>query len=110
VKISKNENFTRISVLKIESIKEAQEERVEVIKRKKAEDMTPFTIHLNLIKETDIVEKLYSLATQYRGYHPLRLILKSKEESICVESNIEVSSEIINKVKELGLHIREEAS
>ncbi len=110
VKISKNENFTRISVLKIESIKEAQEERVEVIKRKKAEDMTPFTIHLNLIKETDIVEKLYSLATQYRGYHPLRLILKSKEESICVESNIEVSSEIINKVKELGLYIREEAS
>jgi DNA polymerase-3 subunit alpha len=110
VKISKNENFTRISVLKIESIKEAQEERVEVIKRRKAEDMTPFTIHLNLIKETDIVEKLYSLATQYRGYHPLRLILKSKEESICVESNIEVSSEIINKVKELGLHIREEAS
>jgi DNA polymerase-3 subunit alpha len=107
VKINKNENFTRMSVLKIESLKEAKREKVDIRKEIKRElNPTPIFIYINLTKDAKVVEELYSIVNEHRGYSPLKLILKSQKESILIESKIRVSEDIIDKVKMLGLDIK----
>ncbi len=51
----------------------------------------------------ELIERLHSLAEEYRGYSPLKLILKSDRESILIESRFRVSDMIMEEVEKLGL-------
>jgi DNA polymerase-3 subunit alpha len=107
VKINKNENFTRMAVLKIESIKEAKKEKIDIIKEIKRDPNPPtIYIYIDLTKDKRVVERLHSVVENNRGYSPLKLILKSEKESILIESQMGVSKDIIDEVKNLGLNIK----
>ena len=110
VKVSKTDEFTRLSILKIESLDEATKEKV---KQKKEEhytpepDLPPIIIAINLMPDSRIAEELMCLAQRHPGRHPLNLKVRSKLADVVIESKIKVSKEFINEVVELGFDIEE---
>ncbi len=102
VKIAKSDSFTRVSVMKIESIREAKKEKIEIIKERDV-NPTPIFIYVDMGSGVELIERLHSLAEEYRGYSPLKLILKSDRESILIESRFRVSDMIMGEVEKLGL-------
>ncbi len=108
VKVSKTEQFTRLSILKIESLDDAAKEKV---KQKKEEhytpepDLEPISIAINLMPDSRIAEELMCLATRHPGRHPLNLRVRSKLADVVIESKIRVSKDFINEVVELGFDV-----
>ncbi len=108
VKVSKTEQFTRLSILKIESLDDAAKEKV---KQKKEEhytpepDLEPISIAINLMPDSRIAEELMCLATRHPGRHPLNLRVRSKLADVVIESKIRVSRDFINEVVELGFDV-----
>jgi DNA polymerase-3 subunit alpha len=112
VRISKDDNFTRMSILKIESLKDAKKEKVKIKKEIKDTPppetfLPPITISINLMSNTKIIEDLYDLAQKHSGKYPLNLSIKSDLSDVIIESNMRVSQTIINEVKALGVDIEE---
>jgi DNA polymerase-3 subunit alpha len=110
VKITKDDNFTRMNILKIESLQEAKREKVQIkkeVKHTPEPDAPPLILAINLMPDTKIIEELYCLAQKHRGNHPLQLSIKSPLSDIIIESNMKVSKMIINEAKGLGVYIEE---
>ena len=110
VRISKTDQFTRISILKMESLKDARREK---IKLKKEEDFTPeedaepIYIAINLLPDPRIAEELMCLAQRHPGNHPLSLRVRSKLADVVIESKVRVSESFIKDAVELGFEIDE---
>ncbi|TLS72591.1 DNA polymerase III subunit alpha [Aliarcobacter thereius] len=92
VRISKNDQFTRMSVLKIETIYEAQKEKVK-IKQKEA-PLLPVCIALPLDNDRRIMQDLFELIVNNQGKRELRIIIKSKLADIELESGIKVNDNV----------------
>ncbi len=110
VKISKTDEFTRLSILKIESLDEATKEKVKLKKEERytpEPDLPPIIIAINLMPDSRIAEELMCLAQRHPGRHPLNLKVRSKLADVVIESKIKVSKEFINEVVELGFDIEE---
>ena len=106
VKITKDGDFTRMNILKIESLKDAKKEKVKVKKEQKhtpEPDQPPLILALNLMPDAKIVEELICLVDRYPGKYPLELIVKSPEADVIIESKMKVSREILDEVKEMGI-------
>ena len=110
VKVSKTDQFTRLSILKIESLDEASKEKVKIKKEEHytpEPDLEPIIIAINLMPDSRIAEELVCLATRHPGRHPLNLKVRSKLADVVIESKIKVSKEFINEVRALGFDIEE---
>ena len=110
VRISKDGDFTRMNILKIESLKDAKKEKVKIKKEVKHTPepiLPPIILSINLMPDSKIIEDLYCLAQKYRGNHPLQLAIKSKLSDVIIESNMKVSQMIIEEAKEIGVYIEE---
>ncbi len=110
VKISKTDEFTRTSIVKIESLDEAAKEKVKLKKEKaytKEPDAPPISIAINLMPESRIAEELMCLASRHPGNHPLVLKVRSKLADVVIESKIRVSQEFVKEAIELGFDIEE---
>jgi len=110
VRITKDGDFTRMNILKIESLKDAKKEKVKIkkeIKHTPEPNLPPVILAINLMPDTKVIEELYCLAQKYPGKHPLQLSIKSKLSDIIIESNMRVSQMIINEAKELGVFVEE---
>ncbi|OCL84696.1 DNA polymerase III subunit alpha [Arcobacter porcinus] len=92
VRISKNDQFTRMSVLKIETIYEAQKEKVK-IKQKEA-PLLPVCIALPLDNDRRIMQDLFELVVNNQGKRELKIIIKSKLADLELESGIKVNDNI----------------
>ncbi|NPA51248.1 MAG: DNA polymerase III subunit alpha [Epsilonproteobacteria bacterium] len=113
VRVSKHDEFTRLTLLKIESLNEAKREKVDIkreIKDELKEELEPLILAINLMPDPKIAEELFCLAQKYPGKHPLKLVIKSKDVDVVIESKIKVSLDIINDVKDLGVVAIKEAS
>jgi DNA polymerase-3 subunit alpha len=111
VKITKDGDFTRMNILKIESLKDAKKEKIMVKKEEKTTpepEMPPLILAFNLMPDTRMIEELFCLAEKHQGNHPLELHIKSKLSDIIIESKMKVSQMIINDAKELGVYLEEE--
>jgi DNA polymerase-3 subunit alpha len=110
VKISKNDDFTRTSILKIESLDDAAKEKVKI---KKEENFTPepdeppIIIAINLMPDSRIAEELMCLAQRHPGAHPLSLKVRSKLADVIIESKIRVSQSFIKEAEALGFSLEE---
>ena len=108
VKISKDDNFTRMNILQIKSLKNAKKTKVKVTKEEKytpvIEDMPPLILSLNLMPDSKIVEELFCLAQKHSGNRPLELHIKSKLADVIIESQLKVSDLIVEDAKELGVY------
>jgi len=81
VKITKDGDFTRMNILKIESLKDAKKEKIMVKKEEKTTpepEMPPLILAFNLMPDTRMIEELFCLAEKHQGNHPLELHIKSK--------------------------------
>ncbi|HHH19261.1 MAG TPA: DNA polymerase III subunit alpha, partial [Campylobacterales bacterium] len=110
VRISKDGDFTRMNILKIESLKDAKKEKVKLKKEEKhtpEPEVAPIILALNLMPDAKIVEELYCLAEKYPGQHPLELRIKSKLSDIIIESKMRVSQSIIQEAKQMGIYPEE---
>jgi len=113
VKIGKDGDFTRMNILKIESLKDAKKEKVKVKKEEKhtpEEEQPPLILALNLMPDTKTVEELMCLVERYPGKRPLELHIKSKLADVIIESKWKVSEMMLEEAKELGAYVEESLS
>ena len=99
VRISKNGDFTRMNILKIETLDQAKKEKVKT--KKMLRDEPPVTVGLNYDNSDELVYKLYELAVNNQGRAPLNIMVKSKLKDIVVETGIKVNNEFENLIKPL---------
>ena len=100
VRISKNEQFTRMSVLKIETIFDAQKEKVKIKQKEVVEP--PLIIAIPFSEDELIIHDLFDLVVNNQGKRELRILIKSKLADLELESAIKVNSDIekvINNIK-----------
>ncbi len=110
VKITKDGDFTRMNILKIESLKDAKKEKVKVKKEQKHTPepvADPVVLAMNLLPDEKMIEELFCLAQKYPGRHPLQLNIKSKLQEVIIESKLKVSRSILLDAKELGVYEEE---
>ena len=110
VKVTKDGEFTRLSILKIESLKEAKKEKIKVTKEEKhiqEPDHPPLILAINLMPDPKIAQDLMCLVQKYPGKRPLELHIKSKLANVIIESKMKVNEKIIEEAKELGAYIEE---
>ena len=110
VRITKDGDFTRMNILKIESLKDAKREKIKIKKEKKYvpdEILPTLSLAINLMPESTVIEELYCLAQKHQGKHPLELRIKSKSSDIIIESKMRVSQKIIEEAKEIGVYLEE---
>ncbi len=110
VKISKDGEFTRMNILKIESIKDARKEKIKVKKEERhtpEPEQPPLILALNLMPDPAIAEELMCLVEKYPGSRPLELHIKSKLADVIIESRIKVSEMILEEAKALGIYLEE---
>ena len=110
VKISKDGDFTRMNILKIESLKDAKKEKVKVKKEEKhtlEPEQPPLILALNLMPDSKTVEDLMCLVERYPGKRPLELHIKSKLADVIIESKWKVSELIMEEAKALGAYPEE---
>ena len=110
VRISKTDQFTRFTILKMESLEDAKKEKVKIKKEEKytpEEDAKPLIIAINLMPDPRIAEELMCLASRHPGRHPLSLKVRSKLADVIIESSVRVSPEFAKEVVELGFDVEE---
>ena len=113
VKITKDGDFTRMNILKIESLKDAKKEKVKVKKEEKhapEPEQPPLILALNLMPDAKTVEELMCLVERYPGKRPLELRIKSKLADVIIESKWKVSEMILEEAKEIGAYLEENLS
>ncbi|MBU1667461.1 DNA polymerase III subunit alpha [bacterium] len=111
VRITKDGDFTRMNIIKIESLKDAKKEKVKMIKEEKfvPEEILPtLSLAINLMPDSKVIEELFCLAEKYPGKHPLELHIKSKLSDVVIESKMKVSSMILPEAKALGVYQEEQ--
>ena len=109
VRISKDENFTRMSILKIESIDDAQKEKVKIKQKEIIEP--PLIIALPFNDDENIMYQLFDLIANNQGKRELKLLIKSKLADIELETAFKVTSNIENLIHQIkGAYIVEETN
>ncbi|MDX4070265.1 DNA polymerase III subunit alpha [Aliarcobacter skirrowii] len=104
VRISKTEQFTRMNVLKIETIYEAQKEKVKI--KQKEEPVLPLTIAVPLSDDESIMHKLFDIVVNNQGKRELKILVKSKLADIELESGIKVNDNLEKEILKLkGVYI-----
>lgn len=104
VKISKDENFTRMNILKIESIKDAKNEKIKTKQKEVVEP--PLTIAIPFSNDENIMYKLFDIVINNQGKRELKLLIKSKLADLELETGIKVTSNVETLIHQLeGVHI-----
>ncbi len=110
VKITRDRDFTRMNILKIESLKDAKKEKIKIRKEQKhtpEPEQPPLILALNLMPDARTVEELMCLVERYPGKRPLELHIKSKLADVIIESKLRVSERILDEAKQLGIYPEE---
>ncbi len=104
VKISKDDNFTRMNILKIESIKEAKNEKIKTKQKEVVEP--PLTIAIPFSNDENLMYKLFDIVINNQGKRELKLLIKSKLADLELETGIKVTSQVENLIQQLeGVYI-----
>ena len=104
VRISKDENFTRMNILKIESIKEAKNEKIKTKQKEVVEP--PITIAIPFSDDENIMYKLLEMIVENQGKRELKLLIKSKLADLELETGFKVNSNIENLIHKIeGVYI-----
>lgn len=104
VKVSRDGDFTRLSILKIESLKDAQKEKVKTKHKEKEEP--PLTVAVPYIEKEDTMYKLFDLIAHNQGRRELKVIIKTKLADIELETDFRVTSNMEEYIKQIeGAHV-----
>jgi DNA polymerase III subunit alpha len=100
VRITKDEQFTKINLRKIESLKDAKKEKLKTVIVPKEEP--PLTIAIAYSNEMQIMYDLFDIVANNQGKRELILTVKSKLADIQMHTGFKVTS----KVEELISHLK----
>ena len=104
VKISKDDNFTRMNILKIESIKEAKNEKIKTKQKEVIEP--PLTIAIPFSNNENLMYELFDIVANNQGKRELKLLIKSKLADLELETGFKVTSQVENLIQQLeGVYI-----
>ncbi len=99
VAISKDDQFTRMRVLKVLPIENAKKEKLEVKRQITPVNQDPIFVKIEIGNDPEILHKLHQLVVEYPGSRPLKLILSSKLQDVVIESKISVNEMIVEKLE-----------
>ncbi|MGA1933254.1 DNA polymerase III subunit alpha [Arcobacter sp. YIC-464] len=99
VRISKDENFTRMNILKIESLLDAKKEKVKTKQVEKIEP--PLTVAIPFDDKDDVMFKLFDIIANNQGRREFKLLVKSKLADIELETGFKVTSNVENLIKQI---------
>ncbi len=99
VAISKDDQFTRMRVLKVLPIENAKKEKLEVKRQIAPVNQDPIFVKIEIGNDPEILHKLHQLVVEYPGSRPLKLILSSKLQDVVIESKISVNEMIVEKLE-----------
>ncbi|QKF68487.1 DNA polymerase III, alpha subunit [Arcobacter venerupis] len=104
VKISKDDNFTRMNILKIESIKDAKNEKLKTKPKEIIEP--PITIAIPFSNDENLMYKLFDIVANNQGKRELKLLIKSKLADLELETGFKVTSQVENLIHQIeGVYI-----
>ena len=99
VKITKDENFTRMNILKLESLKDAKNEKVKTKQIEKVEP--PLTIAIPFDNKEETMYKLFDIVANNQGKRELKILIKSKLADIELETGFKVTSNVENLINQI---------
>jgi len=101
VKVTHTEMFTRISVVKIFTLKEVKKEAKKVQTKIREIPEEPLVITVRLSRDLARLEELYRLIRQNPGSRQMKLCITSKLQNVLLDSAIRVDSKIIPELEKL---------
>ena len=101
VKVTHTEMFTRISVLKVLSLKEAKKESKKVKTTVVEKPQEPLHVSIRLNSSTKELDELYTLVRRHPGRRTLKLCIVSKLQNVLIDSAIGVDNSIIEELQQL---------
>ena len=101
VKVTHTEMFTRISVLKIFTMKEVKKEAKKVQTKIREVPQEPLIVTVRLSRDLSRLEELYRLIRQNPGTRELKLCITSKLQNVVMDSAIRVDNKIIPELEKL---------
>jgi DNA polymerase-3 subunit alpha len=99
VKISKDENFTRMNIMKIEDLKAAKKEKIKT--KQKAVIEPPLTIAMPFTDNETSIYKLFEIIANNQGKRDLKILVKSKLADIELESGFKVTNNVENLIHQI---------
>ena len=100
VRITQDEQFgAKMSLRKIESLKDAKKEKLKVKKKEVIEP--PLHIAINFSDNAQFMYELFEIIAHNQGKRELKLIVKSKLADIELETGFKVTSQVENLIKNL---------
>jgi len=100
VKVQKDEMFTRMSLRKIESLRDAKKEKLKVKAKVIAEP--PLHIAVEFAHSDKIIYDLFEIIAHNQGKRDLKILVKSKLGDIELDSGFKVHSNVVNMIKSLN--------
>ena len=101
VKVTHTEMFTRISVVKIFTMKEVKKEAKKVQTKIREIPQEPLIVTVRLSRDLARLEELYRLIRLNPGSRQLKLCITSKLQNVVLDSAIRVDSKIIPELEKL---------
>ena len=101
VKVTHTEMFTRISVLKVLSLKEAKKESKKIKTTVVEKPQEPLHVSLHLNASTRELDELYTLVRRHPGRRTLKLCIVSKLQNVLIDSAIGVDNSILEELQQL---------
>ncbi|MGE4511458.1 MAG: DNA polymerase III subunit alpha, partial [Sulfurimonadaceae bacterium] len=95
VKITHTEMFTRISVLKIMTLKDAKKESKKTKTEIREKPQEPLNLSIRLDENMRVLEDLYVLVRKNPGSRPLKLTIVSKLQNVVIDSSIRVDNKLL---------------
>jgi len=99
VKVTHTEMFTRISVTKIMTLKDAIKETKKVKKEVREAPPEPLNLAIKLDTNMKALEELYRVVRQNPGNRPLIITIISKLHNVLIDSAIRVDTKIITALE-----------
>jgi len=103
VRITHTEMFTRTTVNRIMTLKEAKREAKKVDTKLVEQPAEPLLIRLKLNEKLEMLDLLYELIAKYPGKRPLKIEIASKLHDVVIDSNIKVDTKVIEALGELEM-------
>ena len=99
VRITKDDQFTRINLRKIETLKEAKKEKIKT--KQKAIEEPPLTVAVNFTDNIRIMDELFNVIAHNQGKRDLKILVKSKLGDIELDSGYKVTSNVESLIKSI---------
>ncbi len=99
VRVTKDDQFTRINLRKIETLKEAKKEKIKT--KQKAIEEPPLTVAVNFTDNARIIDELFNVIAHNQGKRELKILIKSKLGDIELDSGYKVTSTVESLIKSI---------